>query len=149
MRLAMLLALLTAALLVLAGTAYAILSTGFDDDMRVVSAEHQREAYTSYLLGYLLPVILVDLSDSSAVTAVLVFLVFLGLIFVRSNLVYLNPLLALAGFRLFAVSGTLATAPKDRTSVLVLTRVAHLARGDCLALRGADPVFRFGRLTTK
>ncbi len=91
--------------------------------------------------------ILVDLNDSSAVTAVIAFLVLLGIIFVRSNLVYLNPLLALAGYRLFAVVGTLQTIKSGSTSLLVLTRAPHIAKGDQLALSGADPMFRFGRLT--
>ena len=143
---ALLLVALTVALLVVAAAAYTILSTGSEDDLRVLYAEQQREAFTSYLLGYLLPVILVDLSDTSAVTAVVVFLLFLGLVFIRSNLTYLNPLLALAGFRLFSITGTLATTPNGLTSLLVLTRDANVVRGNRVALRGADHVFRFARV---
>lgn len=140
---------LTTALSISAALAFRILSQGNEDQMTVITADQQREAFTSYLLGYLLPVILVDLSDTSAVTAVMVFLLILGIVFVRSNLVYLNPLLALAGYRLFAVTGTLSSIETERTSLLILTKAPHLATNYQVALSGADPVFRFGRLTSR
>ena len=140
---------LTGLLVAAAALAFRVLSTGNADGFAIESAEAQREAFTSYLLGYLLPVILVDLRDSSAVTAVVAFLILLGVIFVRSNLIYLNPLLALAGYRLFSCVGILDTVASESSRLLVLARTPHLAKGHNLTLTGADPVFRFGKLVTK
>jgi hypothetical protein len=144
-RLAILLLALSAALAVEAVAAYLLLSSGNDDSFTVWTAEPQREAYTTYLLGYLLPVILVDLNDSSAVIAVIVFVALLGLVYVRSNLVYLNPLLALAGFRLFTATGCLDLGPSRPVSMLVLARRRHLPRGERLLVTGSEPDIRFVR----
>ena len=140
---------LTVMLVVVAALAYRILSVGNEDGFSIRSADAQREAFTSYLLGYLLPVILVDLNDTSAVTAVALFLILLGVIFVRSNLIYLNPLLALAGFRLFACVGVLDSVASQETTLLVLAKAPHLGSGDYVDLTGADPVFRFGKVSPR
>jgi hypothetical protein len=140
---------LTALFVLVAALAFRILSTGNDDGFSIRTADPQREAFTAYLLGYLLPVILVDLNDTSAVTAVVLFLILLGIIFVRSNLIYLNPLLALAGYRLFACVGVLDSVETQESTLLVLAKAPHLGSGDHIDLTGADPVFRFGKVSPR
>lgn len=52
---------------------------------------------TGYLVGYLLPIILVDPSDSSDVIAVAAFVIILSIAYAAADLHYLNPLLPLVG----------------------------------------------------
>lgn len=135
---------LTLALVVVAATSYWMLTADDEDCLRIDTAEQEPEMFTSYLLAYLLPVILVDLHDSSAVAAVSLFLVLLGILFVQSDLVYLNPIWAVAGFRLFRVTGVLDTVPNQEASLLILTRASRMRHADRVKIVGSDSAFRFG-----
>ncbi len=142
--LALKLGVLAGALVIFAILCFAGLRHGNEDDLTIGTAECQREVFSSYLLGYLLPVILVDLRDSSAVTAVLVFLLMLGLVVVRSNFLYANPILGLMGYRVYHVTGSLKTAPNETVAMVLLLRRPVLAERGQVVVRGSDPVFRFG-----
>ena len=135
---------LASLLFVFAGACFVSLRGGRVDDLTIITADCQREVFSSYLLGYLLPVILVDLRDSSAVTAVLVFLLMLGLVVVRSNFIYANPILGLMGYRVYHVTGNLRTAPAETVAMVLLVRKSVLSERDVIAVRGSDPAFRFG-----
>jgi len=136
-----------ALVLVLAAVlAFRLLATGTRSRVTVLSVEPLREVFTGHLLGYVLPFILIDLDDSSAVAASLAFVAILGLVYVRSNLLYLNPLLALAGFRLYSIWAVQEPGPREPLSFLVIGRIPHLARGAALVATGQDAAVRFVRL---
>jgi hypothetical protein len=133
------------ALTILAAAAFRLLSRSGTSEFTLQDVEPQREAFATYLLGYVLPFVLIDLDDRSAVTAALVFVLILGLVSVRSNLIYLNPLLALAGYRLYAVSAIQSPGPKEPIRILLLSREPHITRGDRFVVGGEDADVRVAR----
>jgi len=58
---------------------------------------------TGYLMAYLFPFLGVDLTDPSERLAFAVLFALVAALYVRSNLIYVNPLLAIARFNLFEV----------------------------------------------
>jgi hypothetical protein len=70
-------------------------------------AEPLRDSSAGYLVSYLLPFLVVDLRDILSVTASLAFVALVGISYVRTRLLYLNPLLAFAGYALWRVQGKL------------------------------------------
>jgi hypothetical protein len=136
---------LSGTLAALAVAAFQLLANSGTSEFTLDEVEPQREAFATYLLGYVLPFVLIDLSDSSAVTAALVFVLILGLVSVRSNLVYLNPLLALAGYRLYAISAVQSPGSTKPIRMLLLSREAHVSRGDRFVVGGEDADVRVAR----
>ena len=60
----------------------------------------------AYIATYLVPFAAFALSTNRERVALLIFFMMIALIYVRSGLFYVNPLLALAGYRLFQISTT-------------------------------------------
>jgi hypothetical protein len=71
---------------------------------RVTEFDPRGESMAGYLVGYVLPIILVEPRVTSDVIAVGAFVVILSLTYAAADLHYLNPLLPLLGFRVWAVS---------------------------------------------
>lgn len=57
----------------------------------------------AYVATYLLPFLLVFDAGAQDVVALAVFLVFIGLLWVSSGLIYLNPLLSVVGYHVYVV----------------------------------------------
>lgn len=136
-------------LVALAARSFTLLAGSGTSELVIDEVQPQREAFTTYLLGYVLPFVLIDINDSSAVMGAAAFVVILGLATIRSNLVYLNPLLALAGYRLYSVSGLQMPGPKTPVHLLLLAREAHVAHGDRFVVGGEDADVRVAKKRTR
>jgi hypothetical protein len=77
----------------------------------------------SYVAAYLVPFFGVDLSNSNDVVLFCGFLVVLCIVYINSNMIFVNPLLSIAGFHTFEVSDA-----KDNVFT-VLTRQQDFADG--------------------
>lgn len=74
----------------------------------------------AYIATYLVPFAAVSLATGRERLALLLFVLLIAVVYVRSGLFYVNPLLALVGYRLYQV-----TTPKGAT-VILLTRRSFL-----------------------
>ncbi len=91
----------------------------------------------SYVASYLVPFVSLDLTGAQ-LWAVIVFLAVLLIIYVNSNMIYINPMLNILGYHLYEVK-----IAKNETSFYLLTRqrvglhsVVHVARiGDTTFLQ--------------
>jgi len=91
----------------------------------------------SYVASYLVPFVSLDLAGVQ-LWAVIVFLVVLLIIYVNSNMIYINPMLNIFGYHLYEIK-----IAKNETSFYLLTRqrvglrsVVHVARiGDTTFLQ--------------
>ncbi|MDF9748302.1 hypothetical protein [Natrinema salsiterrestre] len=70
----------------------------------VIDATNRNEAVTSYILVYIFPFVVLDLSQVVNWIAFIIFFAVIGIIQVRSNHLYVNPILALAGYNIYDVS---------------------------------------------
>jgi len=100
-----------------------LIRSGTSFNLSVSHAEPLRESSAAYLATYVLPFLLIDLSDSKAVIAAGLFVLIIGVIYVRSRLIYLNPMVALAGYVLWRLDGTLNPGANP-VSLLVVSRLS-------------------------
>lgn len=98
----------------------------------VVELEPRDAELAAYVATYLLPFVVVFGAKPQDVVALALFLAFIGLLWVDSGLIYLNPLLALARYRVYVVrlhpigAGAAATLPRS----ILLSRQRALRIGD-------------------
>ncbi len=91
----------------------------------------------SYIVSYLLPFLAVDFTRPADVLSLSILLVVIGLLYVHSNLIYVNPLLA--GFRLHLIeieetNGKVSILLSRRRYVRPDTRLRVVQAGDLLNL---------------
>jgi len=79
-----------------------------------------------YIVGYLMPFLSIPFEGVKQAIALTVFFLALCVVYVSSNMVYLNPMLNLAGFRLYEIT------LKDGGEHVLLTR-RRVVRGDTLS----------------
>ena len=58
----------------------------------------------SYIASYLVPFVTFPLDGWQQIAAIIVFLLVLLIVYVNSNMIYINPMLSLAGYHLYEVS---------------------------------------------
>jgi hypothetical protein len=80
--------------------------------MRLVTVEQRDGDLAGFLVAYLLPFVGVLASDWRDVLAVALFIGFIGIVYVNSRMIYVNPLLAVFGYHLILIRAT--TDPKGR-----------------------------------
>ena len=90
---------------------------------RIQSLKSENYEYLTFLTTYIIPLICIDLSAIRYAFVLLLLLVLIGYIFVRMDLYYGNPTLALMGYRLYRAEINKVNAPngvviisKDRLS---------------------------------
>jgi hypothetical protein len=87
------------------------------EKLKICSFELKNEATTSYLISYVLPFMSFPIQGEwNQIAAFSIFFIVLGYLYINSNMIFINPLLSLAGFHIFNV-----TNDKGDTYV-VLTR---------------------------
>lgn len=109
------------------------------------SVEDMGAEVSAYIATYLLPFVAVERPDALDLVAYGLVLVVLAVVFVNSDLLGVNPLLYLAGYRAYAVGGTrLDRAGTARPAVMISRNqpspneeieIADLADGVAVALR--------------
>ena len=97
--------------------------------LRVVTSQLRDGDALAYVATYLVPFAAIGATTPRERLALGLFFLMLAVIYVRSELFYINPLLALAGLRLFQV-----TTPKG-ASVVLITRRRFLASGTEVSAR--------------
>jgi hypothetical protein len=80
--------------------------------MRLVTVEQRDGDLAGFLVAYLLPFVGVLAGDWRDVLAVALFIAFIGIVYVNSRMIYINPLLAVFGYHLILIRAT--TDPKGR-----------------------------------
>lgn len=71
----------------------------------------------AYIATYLVPFAAVQATSTRERAALAIFVVMIAIIYIRSELFYINPFLAIVGYRLFQV-----TTPKGNSVVLIARR---------------------------
>ena len=69
----------------------------------IKEATNRNDAVTNYLLVYIFPFVVLDLSQIENWVSFIVFFFVIGVIQVRSNYLYVNPVLGVAGYNIYDV----------------------------------------------
>ena len=59
----------------------------------------------AYIVSYLVPFLTVSFTEVASAVSFVIFIVVIGIIYVSSNMIYINPILNLRGYHLFEVEG--------------------------------------------
>lgn len=81
-----------------------------------------------YVAGYLVPLVTLPLSSWQQITTLLIFLFVLGIIYVKSSMIRINPMLSICGYSLYDV-----TFEHDPDSYSLFTR-HHIRRGETIRI---------------
>jgi hypothetical protein len=106
--------------------------------MTVISVEQRDGDLAGYLVAYLLPFLGFPASDWRDVLAIALFITFVGIVYVNSRMIYVNPLLALFGYHLILVRATTVVGSRPAAELspqFVVTRRDWLRPGDTLKVR--------------
>lgn len=87
----------------------------------------QESEVMSYVVTYLIPFVTGMLESDESALAFLVFFVVIGLLYSNSNMIQINPMLNLAGYRVYRIEG------KDSDPTFLLTR-RRAPRGERIAV---------------
>jgi hypothetical protein len=86
---------------------------------------HGSEAM-SYIVTYIIPFLEIDLVNTTQQLSFLLLFVVIGLVYVNSNLIYINPILTLFGYNTFEVT------PTDGITRMLLTKRSFIRPEDRL-----------------
>ena len=89
---------------------------GPTDEITVAGVIPRDSETMSYIVTYLLPFLNIDFSDRHAAFALGIAFAVVGVLYVNSNMLYINPVLSLAGFHLFEVETS------EHTSAILICR---------------------------
>jgi hypothetical protein len=84
---------------------------------RIATLERRDGDVMSYIASYLIPFVAFPLGGWQQVAAILVFLAVLMVIYVNSNMIYINPMLNLFGYHLYEV-----TLEQNESSFYLISR---------------------------
>lgn len=87
----------------------------------------------SYIVTYLLPFISISFSDVRNAIALCILLAVVAILYIRSNLIYVNPILSLLGYHLFEVEsedGKVSTLICKRPYIRVPSKISVISIGD-------------------
>lgn len=94
---------------------------------KVVQITRKDSDTMSYIASYVVPFAATTLTDVNQAFALAIFLGVLGIVYVNSGMIHVNPLLSAAGYNLYEVESA------DGTPSVVLTR-KRIKRGDNLSI---------------
>jgi hypothetical protein len=93
--------------------------------VKVAELQRRDEEAMSYIVSYIIPFLSIPFSGWQEAAALAVFIAVLGVLYINSNMIHINPMLNLAGYHLYEVR-----LAGDSTHFLVARR--RLARGETL-----------------
>lgn len=87
----------------------------------IESVTNRNDAITNYILVYIFPFVVLDLSQLVNWVAFIGFFLVIGIIQVRSNNLYVNPILGLIGYNIYDVD----TDDEEKLTLLINKRIGN------------------------
>lgn len=94
----------------------------------IKSIKNENYEYLTFLTTYIIPLICIDLTKPRYVLILVILLVIIGFIFIKTDLYYGNPTLALMGYRLYRAEIQGIDAPDG----IILISKDHLNKKSCI-----------------
>lgn len=101
------------------------LSAGRDTVARVISIEDKNYEHLSFLATFIIPLSCFNLRDTRSLIIVGLLLIIIGAIYVKTNIFYKNPALALLGYRIYSVEVSEAKHDKQKYTLLSRSKVTE------------------------
>ena len=101
----------------------------------IVELENKESEHLSFLTTYIIPLICFNFESDRYVVVLLLLLIVIGIIYIRTDLYYANPTLAILGFRIYKVK--LARNDISKSNIILISR-NKLSLRDFVAYKKLD-----------
>lgn len=87
---------------------------------KIIQLENIEYEHLSFLTTYIIPLICFSFDNMRYVYIFIILLVVIGMIYIRTDLFYANPTLAILGFRIYKIKGLFRNS--ERENIILITR---------------------------
>ncbi|GFZ93975.1 hypothetical protein GCM10008018_45550 [Paenibacillus marchantiophytorum] len=87
---------------------------------KITKIQNVNFEHLTFIATYIIPLIAFDLSKTRFVIVLSLILIIIGMIYVKTNIFYANPSLALLGYHIYRVDGMFRT--EERKEIIVISR---------------------------
>lgn len=91
------------------------------DKLEVYEIKNVTSESMTYIITYLVPFLSLNLSSATNLYCILVLIVTIGIIYINSDMLYINPLLNFFGCKTFKISGNILNKDKKLENVFIIT----------------------------
>lgn len=101
----------------------------------IVEIENKESEHLSFLTTYIIPLICFNFESDRYVVVLLLLLIVIGIIYIRTDLYYANPTLAILGFRIYKVK--LERNNISKSNIILISR-KKLSLGNFVSYKKLD-----------
>lgn len=114
--------------------------------VRVTKLKNKNYEHITFLTTYIIPFITFDMNDPRYLLTLVVLLFIIGFIYVKTDLFYANPTLALLGYHIYEVDAefNVEGQPKTLESITIITK-ENLNVTNEIKLKSLDDYIYYGR----
>lgn len=80
---------------------------------KVEDCNNQNNEVLNYFITYLIPILSMDITDFSSVWINIFIFFIIGVLYVKSEIIHLNPLMLLMGYKIFGISNNMVISKKN------------------------------------
>jgi hypothetical protein len=110
--------------------------------VRIIKIQDINYEHLTFLTTYIIPLICFNLSSFRYLLALAILLIVIGIIYIKTDKFYVNPTLAILGFRIYQAD--IQTRTGDRTKI-VLISMSKIVEGDSIDYQELDERIYFAR----
>ncbi len=100
--------------------------------IKVKEIENKNYEHLTFLSTYIIPLIAFDLTKTRYAIVLFMLLIAIGMMYVKTNMFYTNPTLALLGYKIYKVNATFRTGDED--GIIIISR-EDISSGDTLSYK--------------
>ena len=90
------------------------------DKFKVINAKNITSESMTYIISYLVPFLSLKLNSTVDLLCILILIVTVGIIYINSDMLYINPLLNCIGYRTFQIDGKDLNKDVDKDNIFAI-----------------------------
>lgn len=108
---------------------------------KIKKIESANYEHLTFLATYVIPLISFDFSKERQIVVLLLLLIVMGIIYIKTDLFYANPSLALLGFHIYKADGEFKSNIGNRGNIILITREKLIAEMRVKYIKLDDRIF--------
>lgn len=108
---------------------------------KIKKIESANYEHLTFLATYVIPLISFDFNNERQMIVLLLLLVIMGIIYIKTDLFYANPSLALLGFHIYKADGEFKASIGNKENIILITREKLVADTRVKYIRLDDRIF--------
>jgi hypothetical protein len=102
--------------------------------LKIKSANKMNHIYMEYLISYIIPFLAFDFSDLFDIAALMLLIITIGIIYINSDLLYININFNIRGYNLYNIIGN------DDKEYMLLSKKRHIRKDSLISVRDISSV---------